>query len=99
MNIFRYEVTDKKGALIAALLRTLWFATGLLVLCLVFGMKPLELQLTAGLALYVVIVGFTLDHWKLRHQSTSRLAMVRVATVAMLVVLVALPLIMRVFRK
>ena len=71
MNIFRYEVTDKRSAWIAVLFRTVSFAIGLLVVWLVLDPKPLVLQLTAGAAVCLVIVGFTLDHWKLRHPSTS----------------------------
>ena len=99
MNIFRYEVTDKRSAWLGLLLRTLWFAIGLLVAWLVFRPKPLVLQLTAGACVYLVIVGFTLDHWKLRHRGTSARTMYWAATLAVLAVMAAMALVIFVFRK
>lgn len=99
MNIFRHELTDKRSAWIGALLRTLWFAIGLLVVWMVLRPKPLVLQLAAGAALYLVIVSFTLDHWKLRHPSNSSRTRYWVATLAVLAVMAAMASFVFLFRK
>src|SRR6266850_766788 len=99
MNIFRYELTDKRSVCVGALLRTLWFAIGLLVVWLVFSPRPLVLQLTAVAALYLVIVAFTLDHWKLRHPSNSARTRYWVATLAVLAVTAAMAFYVFLFRK
>jgi len=99
MNIFRYELTDKRSAWIGALLRTLWFAIGLPVFWLLFSPSPLVLQMTAVASLYLVIVAFTLDHWKLRHPSTSARTLYWIAMFAVLAVMAAMAFYVFLFRK
>ena len=99
MNIFRYELTDKRSAWIGALLRTIWFSISLLVLWLVFSPRLLVLQMTAVAALYLVIVAFALDHWKLRHPSNSVRTRYWVATLAVLAVMAAMAFYVFLFRK
>jgi|SRR5882672_7583034 len=99
MNIFRYELTDKRSVWVGALLRTLWFAIGLLVVWLVFSPRLLAIQMTAVAALYLVIVAFALDHWKLRHPSTPARTLYWVAVFAVLAVMAAMAFYVFLFRK
>lgn len=95
MNIWHYELTDRKSAIVRLILRLLWLFIGLALawLFLRHFLQPLRVAgfLLVGSALYLSLVGLAFDLWKLRHPETSRLTFQWMATLAMLPILIGIP--------
>src|SRR5262245_56051402 len=98
MNIWHYELTDKRSATIRLALRLLWFLLGSALVWLLLQPTRLVIVLVLGAVVYLSMLGFALDHWKLRHPETSRATMQWVATLAMLPMLVGIPIVVSLFR-
>lgn len=71
MNIWRCELTDNRSVLVRFGLRVLWLSVGFVFVWLFYpphkGMK----LFCAGAMVYVAVLGFVFDHWKLRHPEIS----------------------------
>jgi|SRR5882672_1357338 len=98
MNIWRYELTDKRSAVVRLALRLLWFLLGFAFVWLLLQPPRVAIYLVAGAVVYLSIVGFVFDHWKLRHPETSRLRFQWLATLAILPILVGFPVVIFLFR-
>ena len=98
MNIWHYELTDKRSAAVRLALRFLWFLLGVAFVWLFLQPPSMAVCLVVGAVVYLSIVGFGFDHWKLRRPETSRLRFQWMGTLAMLPILVGFPAVIFLFR-
>jgi|GEM_PF-5666767 hypothetical protein len=98
MNIWHYELTDKRSATVRLALRLLWFLLGFAFVWLLLQPPRVAIYLVAGAVVYLAIVGFVFDRWKLGHPETSKLRLQWMATLAMLPILVSFPVGIFLFR-
>jgi hypothetical protein len=100
-NICHYELTDKSSATVRLALRFVWFLLGFLLVWLPIQPPRVPISFTylvAGAGVYVSIVGFAFDHWKLRHPETPKLRFQRLSALAILPILVVFPVLLFLFR-
>lgn len=98
MSIWNYTLTDNKSAMVRLALRLLWFLLGFVfMLPFLLASSAVIYLLAAGLV-YLLLVGFLFDHWKLRCPEVSRAKMQWAATLAMLPVLAGFPVVIFLFR-
>ncbi len=99
MNIWHYELTDKRSATVRLALRLFWFLLGLAFGWLLLQPRGAVIRLIIAAVFYLSLLGFALDHWKLRHPETSDATMRWVATLAIApILMVGIPLLVFLFR-
>src|SRR6266508_2035653 len=98
MNIWHYELRNDRSAAVRLALRLFVFLLSFAFVWLLLQPPRVTISLLGGAVVYFSLVGFVLDHWKLRHPETSRLRFQWVATLAMLPILVGFPIMIFMFR-